>query len=350
LMAASQFDDAVHVWQDFIKSYPNDIDGPINLGNCLNRLKRYSEAAAAYQAAEKLGGDHDNLEALAGIAYLNSGDREKAGTIFAAFANANPKGNIFNDVAYEMADSDFSLSLALNYAQRAVTTAEQESEKIRLPELKIDDLNHIFALSSYWDTLGWVNERMSQLDTAEQYLEASWKLTQEGAAAGHLCQLYRRMQQTEIAIQACRAALYRLTTSNQAPDWLIAERKAAQETLDHLTRDADKSKAAIKAADFVVGERPFKLPRFLSGTESADFFVLFASDGKSKTFKVDDVKFISGSSKMKLQGKQLRSINFNFAAADDMPARFVRRGILGCYQYTGCSFVLLDPASVHSLN
>ncbi|HMB84566.1 MAG TPA: hypothetical protein VKI40_11020 [Terriglobales bacterium] len=78
--------------------------------------------------------------------------------------------------------------------------------------------------------------------------------------------------------------------------------------------------------------------------------MLLASDGKSKTFKVEDAKFISGSDKMKLQGKHLKSIDFNVPAPDNVPTRFVRRGILGCYQYSGCSFALLDPAAVHSLN
>ena len=86
------------------------------------------------------------------------------------------------------------------------------------------------------------------------------------------------------------------------------------------------------------------------GTESAEFFVLLASDGNSKAFKVEDVKFISGSGKMKLQGKQLKTIDFDVPAPDNLPTRFVRRGILGCYQYSGCSFALLDPASVDSLN
>ena len=125
---------------------------------------------------------------------------------------------------------------------------------------------------------------------------------------------------------------------------------AAQENLDHLTSGAAKSKSTGDAPDVVIRERTFKIARFLPGTESAEFFVLLASDGKSKTFKVEDVKFISGSNKMKLQGKQLKSIDFNFPAPSDTPTRFVRRGILGCYQYSGCSFVLLDPASVTSLN
>jgi hypothetical protein len=75
-----------------------------------------------------------------------------------------------------------------------------------------------------------------------------------------------------------------------------------------------------------------------------------ASDRKSKTFKLEDVKFVSGSDKMKLQGRQLKSIDFNFPAPDDVPTRFVRRGILGCYEYSGCTFLLLDPGSVHSVD
>ena len=117
-----------------------------------------------------------------------------------------------------------------------------------------------------------------------------------------------------------------------------------------MTEDAAKSKSTADPSDKVIREREFKLPRFLPGTESAEFFVLLASDEKSKKFKVEDVKFISGSDKMKLQGKQLKSIDFNVPAPDNVPMRFVWRGILGCYQYTGCSFVLLDPATVHSLN
>jgi len=110
-----------------------------------------------------------------------------------------------------------------------------------------------------------------------------------------------------------------------------------------LTGGAAKSKSTGEASGVIIRERTFKLPRFLPGTESAEFFVLLASDGKSKTFTVEDVKFISGSDKMKLRGKQLKSIDFNVPAPDDVPTRFVRRGILGCYQYSGCSFRAARP-------
>src|SRR5260370_38837653 len=62
------------------------------------------------------------------------------------------------------------------------------------------------------------------------------------------------------------------------------ERDAAKENLNSLTGKAAKSKTSVDASDEVIREREFKLPRFLPGTESAEFFVLLASDGKSKAF------------------------------------------------------------------
>jgi hypothetical protein len=215
----------------------------------------------------------------------------------------------------------------------------------------MEDLGKIFPLAAYWDTLGWVNERMSNLEEAERYLQASWKLTQDGIVAGHLCHLYKRVHKTSAAIQMCRVAVYRIPLSGGVDlSEASVEIGAAKENLKALTGVAIKDGAPIDESNFVMQGRTFKLPRFLPGTESAEFFVLLASDGKSKTFKVQDTKFVSGSDKMKLQGKQVRTIDFNVPAPGEGVTRFVRRGILGCYQYSGCSFVLLDPASVRSIN
>jgi len=351
LMANSQFEAAVPVWQDFVKAYPDDVDGPANLGACFLQLKRYSEAATAYETAVKISGDRANLQASLGSAYLLAGERDKAAAAFSKLADVDPGGNYFNDAAYQMANADLKLPLALDYAKKAVRAAEEESQKITLPDLKVEDLKKIQKVAAYWDTLGWVDERMSNLEEAEQYLQAAWKLTQDGVVAGHLCHLYKRTHKVELAIEMCRLAVHRIPMSEGlALSQYKSEMDAAQENLDHLTAGAAKSKSAADATDVTIRERTFKLARFLPGTESAEFFLLLASDGKSKTFKVEDVKFIDGSDKMKLQGKQLKSIDFHVPAPSDVPTRFVWRGILGCYQYTGCSFVLLDPGSVHSLN
>lgn len=102
-------------------------------------------------------------------------------------AELHPDGDVLNDAAYEMATADLELPLARGYAAKAVRMAEEESQKITLEKLTLDDLKDINKLAAYWDTIGWVDAHMSNLPEAEQYLQASWKLTQDGTVASHLC-------------------------------------------------------------------------------------------------------------------------------------------------------------------
>jgi len=351
LMANANYDAAVTVWQDFIKAHADDADGPANLGNCLHKLGRTADAAAAYEASLKIKDDQPGLEMSLGSTYLQTGEKQKASAAFEKVAQMDSGKKFLNDVAYEMANNDLDLHRALNYAKQAVLVAEEDSQKITLSALKEEDLNKIFRLAAYWDTLGWVNERLSNMEIAELYLKASWRLDQDGAVAGHLCHLYRREHKIAAAIRMCQLAISRMSVSKQLSlDTYGTEVAAAQENLKLLTGRSTNSTNGFDTSGKAIAERTFKLPRLVSGTESAEFFLLFASDGKSKTFTVEDVKFISGSEKMKPEAKQLRSIAFNVPAPADAHARFVWRGILGCYQYTGCSFVVLDPVSVHSLN
>jgi tetratricopeptide (TPR) repeat protein len=339
------------VWQEYVKAHPDDLDGTLNLARCLRQLRRYREASDAYEAAVAAHPDRTDLQAELAAAYLEAGQRGKAEAAFRKLAQMDPSSDTLNDLAYRMANEDFQLPLALDYAKKAVKGAEEESQKITLTDLKMENVRDIFKVSAYWDTLGWVHERMSNLEEAESYLQASWKLTQDGIVASHLCHLYRRVHKTAAAIEMCQAALYRIPLSGGSLAEAQTEMASARENLKFMQGGSEKSnKGTMEASDKVTRERTFKMARFLPGTESAEFFVLLASDGKSKTFKVEDVKFVSGSDKMKLQGKQLKSIPFNFVAPGSVPARFVRRGILGCYQYSGCSFVLLDPSSVKSLD
>lgn len=352
LMGNADFDAAVPVWQDFIKAHPDDPDGPNGLGTCLRRLNRNTEAAAAYEASLKIKSNQPAVQMSLGTMYLQAGDRQKASAAFQRLAEIDSERRYLNDAAYQMANSDLDLSTALSFAKQAVSAAEEDSDKIKLPELTVDDLGKIFRLAAYWDTLGWTYERTSNMVAAEEYLRASWKLNQDGVVAGHLCHMYRREHRTALAIQLCKMAISRMSMSKQvsSTNQFSTELAAANENLNFLTGRPVHSTNSFDTSDATIAQRTYKLPRFLSGTESAEFFVLFASDGKSKKFKVEDVKFISGSDKMKGKENQLNQVDFNVPAPGESRTRFVWRGILGCYQYTGCSFVVLDPSSVHSLN
>jgi hypothetical protein len=54
-------------------------------------------------------------------------------------------------------------SLALDYASGPSLKKNREST---LKDLKVEDVHQVFTLSNYWDTVGWVYARMSDLDAA----------------------------------------------------------------------------------------------------------------------------------------------------------------------------------------
>lgn len=351
LMASQEFDDAVPVWQKVMKNFPDDKDAAANLGRCLEQLKRYSEAAATYEQATKVLGERTDLQTSLAAAYARAGEREKAEAAYKKLAEMHPNSSVLNAAAYDMANAGISSSLSVDYAKQAVQEANLESRTVQLVDLTMEDLRVTQKLAAYWDTLGWAYAKQNKLQDAEEYLQPAWKMTQDGTVGAHLCEVYDRLHRKEQAIRMCKMGLERLPmTMGLTIDEAGTIMSETRERLDHLDGTATTLKGRSDASDLVIRERTFKLPRFLMGTESAEFYVLLVSDGKNKSFRPEDVKFISGSPKMKFQGKRLKAINFEISAPAGVEAKFVRRGILGCYQYTGCSFVLLDPGAVQSVN
>ena len=89
--------------------------------------------------------------------------------------------------------------------------------------------------------------------------------------------------------------------------------------------------------------RSLTLARVVQGDANAEFFVLLAPESG-----VQDVKFIKGSEKLRSADKVLRTAEFDAVFPETSVARIVRRGILSCYQVTGCSFVVYPIASARS--
>jgi len=349
LMSATKFEDAVSVWKDFIKISPEDADGPANLGSALVSLKHYDEAASALESAVNLKPDRVGVQWQLASAYLHTSLDDKATAALHKLFELAPGAEMLNNAAYEMAETDKQLPLALEYAEKAVREEEEASSKIDLSKLHFEDLRHAEILASYWDTLGWVQNRMSKLDGAKKNLNAAWRMSQGGTPGAHLCTVYSREHNTEAAIGMCRMALHRLPLSG-SPTQVADLMGQTSLTLTQLSRGSAKAKDLNSAIDEVIRMRTFKLTRLLPGTETAEFFVLLAVDPKTSSFKAEDVKFIKGSEKLKSFGKVLTSVNYNLPSPDGVPSRVVRRGTLGCYPYGGCEFVLFEPNSVHSLN
>jgi tetratricopeptide (TPR) repeat protein len=344
LMGMRRFEEAIPVWKNFSKISPDDLDGPANLATCLSRLKRYQEAILTLETAVKINPERADLQFRLGSAYLQSGSDEKALAAFklaiqAVAGSDTQNADMLNSVAYALAEEKKSLSQALQYAENAVREVEEESSKIQVSQLEIQDFTVSNRLAAYWDTLGWVHFGLGNLDVAERYLKAAWAITQDAVIGDHLGQVYEKLVKRREAARAYRLALQTIG-KNGDPQM----RDRLKSSVAALSDGATGTSMAKDAGTELSDERTFKLPQIHDwggGYKSAEFVVVL-----TKGPGAVDAKFLSGAQELKSASAALGALKSSFPFPDDSHARVVRRGVLSCSEFSkGCIFVFY-PADV----
>ncbi len=344
LMGMQKYDDAISVLREVVKRDPQQADAFSNLSAALLASKRYPEAVDAVQSALTLHPSEVRLYMQLGFACLHAGDEEKSLTAYKKALEIDPRPLWFNNTGYELAEANKQLPLALEYAERAVREDELLSAKVKLSDLKKEDLAYTPALAAYWDTLGWVHFRMGNLDKAESYLNSAWTLSQSPTIGEHLGKVYEKQQRNEAAVHIYRMALYRSSSRTHASQ--SEEETDARARLEHLSPGSSTDTHSMLAtSDELTRMRTFQLPRLVPKTAYAEFFLLLAPGSK-----VEDVKFIGGSKELESSSKSLRTVDFKSSFPADSSAHLLRRGILSCYEHTGCTFILYNLEDVHSVN
>jgi tetratricopeptide (TPR) repeat protein len=197
------------------------------------------------------------------------------------------------------------------------------------------DMAGVMALSSYWDTLGWVAFKRGDIEKAEKYIRASWRLSQGGEVGDHLAQIFEKKGRKADAVK-----LYAEALSGNRPVIDTKDRLAA------LVGDKNKTTELIELhRPELSKERTYPLGKLLNKSVSADFLVVLSPG------KVEGVKFVSGSDELKSYGTKLDALNFGEIFPDDTPTKIVRRGIMSCTATSGeCLFVLMQPETITSIN
>jgi len=341
LSAHQHMDESFQVWQDLAKAVPADPDAPLVVGGILISKKQYSDAVPPLESAVKNNPGKIAPLAQLGTAYLHLGRDADAMTMFEKSIELNPSPSTRNAVAWQLVLSNKELDRALRYAQDAVRGEEEESRKVRLDKLAIGDLLHPVALAAYWDTLGWIYYGLGNFKLAEQYLYPAWTLRQSPVIGYNLAQVYEKQKRLAQAVH-----VYRLvTTLTAAPGDEQDAISEATQSLAHLKVTPPDRLGPHALASELSEDRTSKLPYLASKHAFAEFFLLFSPGPK-----VEDVKFISGTDKLRSAERALRLAKFKVPFPENSSARLLRRGVLACYPITGCTFVLLTPETVTNVN
>jgi tetratricopeptide (TPR) repeat protein len=240
---------------------------------------------------------------------------------------------MLNDVAYEMAEADTNLADALAYSQRSVKEAEDRSQKVDLDNIQDADLRLTGAICAYWDTLGWIYFKMGDLTRAESYLTSAWQLSQSGVIGDHLGQVYEKEQKLPAALHVYSLAL----SANPR----LEETAERMRKLGNVSISDNQMSAGAELSQM----RTVKLPTITKEPASADFNVLLVAGGK-----VEKVYFFQGSELLRNATGSLEKTRFEEPFPPNSRARLLRRGILSCSSYTGCSFVFYPLSVAASTN
>ena len=114
---------------------------------------------------------------------------------------------MWNDIAYNLAESKLDLDKAQQYAESAVRATVAALGKIDLQHVTPGQLRQVTSIAASWDTLGWVHFQKGDLDIAERYIRAAWLLDQNGEMGDHLAQIYEKRGEKDRAIEAYALAL-----------------------------------------------------------------------------------------------------------------------------------------------
>lgn len=338
-LQTQKYEEAIAAFRKQIEVNPLDRWAHANLGAVFRERRQYAEAAAELEKAVAITPDQPTLHVQLGDAYLQLGQEDKALAAFDKALEFAPSPNVWNNIAYQLSLKSVHLDRAQQYAESAVSATAALLRNLQLERLTMMEAAQVGAIAAYWDTLGWVHFQRGDLDKAEKYVRAAWLLAQHGEVGDHLAQIYEKRGRKREAIRAYAQALAASRPVPETRGRLVALLGSEKE-IETLFR---------QAAPQLSDARTIGLGKLLRESANAEFWVLLApgADGA----KAEDVKFISGSEKLRPLGEKLRTAKYPVEFPDDTPTKLPRRGLLSCSAATNeCIFVLLPTDSVTSVN
>ena len=339
LQQQEKFDEAEAAYKKQIELNPLDPVAHSALGALFLQQHKYAEAVPELDKASVLSPENAGLQVGLGQAYLNTNEKTKALAAFEKAAEISQTPDVWNNVAYNLADHSLELDKALQYAESAVSTTAASLRNVELSNLSPDNLNAVASIAAYWDTLGWVYFQKGDEAKALDFIQASWLLNQHGEVGDHLAEIYQKRGEKDRAIHTFALAI--------AAPHSVPETRARLVILLGGNMGVD---ALVKQAQTeLVSIRTLAAGKLLKEDAEAEFFVLLSP--RDKNASVDAVKFISGSEKLRPFAEKLRTLDYGPMFPDSSPIKLVRRGTLACSASTvGCTLTLIRPEDVRSVN
>jgi hypothetical protein len=323
-------DQAVRVYREAARAFPDDRDLPALLGENLVRVREGAEAIPVLESEIAHLPRSARLHAFLGRAAVLANQPEKAVASFKRAVELESSPNVLAMAALGLADANRELDLALGYAERAVAQLLKEQTATALPPAPIPRaMSDAAARLAYsWDALGWVHFRKGNLDKAREYCLAAWELSRLPIRSDHLGQIEEARKNT-----AAAARLY--THTIVVPDWHAPERF---ERFNRLVPLQDRERLRN---DILHNPPTVPVPAPAATPGRTNVALLVGMDGVVRDARSFTADAANQPVVRSLIGRQLAS-----PAPGDAATTIYRSGLLTCGERAGeCSFGFFVPAA-----
>ena len=324
---------AIATWLKLQTIAPDDPAIPSALGGLYYAEKSYKDAASQYELAVKANPKGAYPHFYLGRVLLHTDQKETGVEEFHKALEIDSSAEMLNNVAYEMAEEGSHLTQSLEFSRKAIDLLEKESRAVDIGKVQPENLRLTISIGAYWDTLGWIYFRLGDLAKAEEYLTPAWQISEDGTIADHLGQLFESEKKLSEARHMYDLALEVNSSLDET-----AERRRNLANVEVRTK-------GMSAGEELSRMRSVKLPTIVKGTANADFYVVLESGGK-----VRESFFINGSDMLRHADKELAKASFGVPFPASSSAYILRKGILSCSHYTGCTFVFYPVRLAAGLN
>lgn len=333
-----------------LKLEPENRRIALQLSSMLSQDSKEAEAIAVLEDAIKQAPDSDQLQQALGLAYVRSGKVE-LGLPYLKHAAEQHSGilgiDTLNDIAYELAQANTHLDLAVTYGEQAVKEAELRA----LDAAREGDASSpaFYSLGAVWDTLGWAHFKNGDTARSEEYVRCAWLLTQSDEIGYHLGRIYEKQGKMKQALHQYELALGAPTTfPAQFPGLTSpnATSRVRQEMLAHYVKLTGKAPVTevhrlpngqytMTAAEELSRMREIKFGAAEGASGSAEFAITIAPTG------IESAQYLGGDAGLKDRASRLAKGHYPVEFPTGSNAKIIRRLIFSCHGVEGCNGVLM---------
>lgn len=334
-----KYDEEIDLLKKRVEAMPNDAQTHALLGAAYLSNHQPDKAVPELERAVEIAPKYPYALGVLASAYLESHQNDKAVDAFQRSLDANPSDVAFNNAAYELSEKKAALGTAEKWSARSIGEVETELNQGSL------DANtwHLAALdtrlSTYWDTMGWIQFQKADYASAEKYLTAAWQLADDSVMAIHLGHIYQAQGKNYDALAAYSAALDQKSPGRELTD----DEKDAASQVAVLSAETAASPAATSAAakERFRSLRSVSVPNATHLQGIGQYSLLISADSK-----IADIRPLGADSGLAEVAEAARSVAMPQVFPDKEAQKVFRLATLACSSPDqACTLALLPAGS-----